>query len=120
MIARNLDEFTEKTIDVIVNGLNKTEEGKQIMTALLNEKLANDPDMTPEQWQQVKQQFLVYVFHKLVRENDELMHEMASHFYNEIREKKPEQDPAEKARRTREDYLNRVCSPAPFIPHSHY
>lgn len=84
MIAKNFDEFTERACNGLMNGLN-TELGQQLIQELLKMKLAENPNMTAEEWQKTKQQFMVFCFHEVMKANSELMNELATHAYNELR-----------------------------------
>ena len=47
-------------------------------------KVAQDPDMTPEEWQNTKSQFLTFLFAMFVKENPEAMKELGTHVWNEL------------------------------------
>ena len=84
MIAANFNEFVEKTSEAIRKTLN-TEMGQEITTALLKQALEKNPNMTAEEWQQMKSEFMTFIFAMFVKETPEAMHELATHTYNELR-----------------------------------
>ena len=47
-------------------------------------KLAENPNLTPEEWKDVKSQFMTYLFCMFVQENSNAMHELAGHVYDEL------------------------------------
>ena len=83
-VAANLNEFAEKTNEVIRNALN-TEMGQQFTKELLKKKLKQNPNMTAEEWQQTKNDFMMLLFTMFVTENPEAMKELSEHVYNELR-----------------------------------
>ena len=85
MIANNFNDFVEKVTEAERTALN-TPEGQEITKKLLEMKLAQDPDMTPEEWQNTKSQFLTFLFAMFVRETPEAMKELGTHVWNELQE----------------------------------
>lgn len=85
MIANNFNDFVEKVTEAERTALN-TPEGQEITKKLLEMKLAQDPDMTPEEWQNTKSQFLTFLFAMFVKENSEAMKELGTHVWNELQE----------------------------------
>ena len=85
MIANNFNDFVEKVTEVERTALN-TPEGQEITKKLLEMKLAQDPDMIPEEWQNTKSQFLTFLFAMFVKENPEAMKELGTHVWNEMQE----------------------------------
>ena len=55
------ESFIKKVIDAEARALN-SEKGQEIVSALLETAKEKYPDLTPEQWSTIKQQFLVYIF----------------------------------------------------------
>lgn len=47
-------------------------------------KLAENPNMTAEEWKKIKQQFMIFCFAEAMKANPELMKELATHTYNEL------------------------------------
>lgn len=86
MVANNLGEFVDKTGDAIITVLN-TEIGQEITRTMRAEALKKNPNMTPEEWQQMKSQFVAFTFAMFVKENPEAMNELGTHVYNELRAK---------------------------------
>ena len=77
MIANNFNDFVEKVTEA---------EGQEITKKILEMKLAQDPNMTPEEWQNTKSQFLTFLFVMIVKENPEAMKELGTHVWNEMQE----------------------------------
>ena len=76
MIANSFDEFVEKVTQAERAVLN-TPFGQEITQKLLEMKLAANPNMTPEEWQDTKSQFLTFLFAMFVKETPEAMAELA-------------------------------------------
>ena len=83
-IANNFDEFVENVSEAERKALNMPA-GQEMTQKLLEMKLAANPNMTPEEWQQTKSEFMTFLFAMLVRETPEVMQEMGKHVYNELR-----------------------------------
>lgn len=87
MIARSFDEFVEKVTQAERNVLN-TPLGQEVIKKLLAIKLLENPDMTQEEWQNVKNQFLTFLFAMFIKENPDAMEELARHCWDELQVKK--------------------------------
>ena len=83
MIANSFDEFVEKATQAERAVLN-TPFGQEITQKLLEMKLAANPNMTPEEWQDTKSQFLTFLFAMFVKETPEAMAELAQHCWGEL------------------------------------
>lgn len=86
MIAGNFDEFVEKITQAERKALN-TPFGQEITEKLLAMKLAENPNMTQEEWQDTKSQFLTFLFAMFVKETPEAMAELAQHCWDELQAK---------------------------------
>lgn len=86
MIAGNFDEFVEKVTQAERKALN-TPFGQEITEKLLAMKLAENPNMTQEEWQDAKSQFLTFLFAMFVKETPEAMAELAQHCWDELQAK---------------------------------
>lgn len=86
MIAGNFDEFVEKVTQAERKVLN-TPFGQEITEKLLAMKLAENPNMTQEEWQDTKSQFLTFLFAMFVKETPEAMEELAQHCWDELQVK---------------------------------
>lgn len=86
MIAGNFDEFVEKVTQAERKALN-TPFGQEITEKLLAMKLAENPNMTQEEWQDTKSQFLTFLFAMFVKETPEAMAELAQHCWGELQAK---------------------------------
>lgn len=84
MIAENFKGFVDTASDAIRKMLNETEIGQQLTKDVLDEALRKNPNMTAEEWQDIKSQFMTFLFAKLVSDHPELMEELATHTYNEL------------------------------------
>ena len=86
MIAGSFDEFVEKITQAERKALN-TPFGQEITEKLLAMKLAENPNMTQEEWQETKSQFLTFLFAMFVKETPEAMAELAQHCWDELQAK---------------------------------
>lgn len=86
MIAGSFDEFVEKITQAERKALN-TPFGQEITEKLLAMKLAENPNMTQEEWQDTKSQFLTFLFTMFVKETPEAMAELAQHCWDELQAK---------------------------------
>ena len=86
MIAGSFDEFVEKITQAERKALN-TPFGQEITEKLLAMKLAENPNMTQEEWQDTKSQFLTFLFAMFVKETPEAMAELAQHCWDELHAK---------------------------------
>lgn len=59
-----------------------------IIKKLLAIKLVENPDMTQEEWQNVKNQFLTFLFAMFIKENPDATEELARHCWDELQVKK--------------------------------
>lgn len=84
MIAKSFNEFVGKAEVAIREALNN-EAGQEITKKLLAEALKKNPDMTPEEWQQMKSEFMTFIFCQFVKETPAAMEELGTHVYNELR-----------------------------------
>lgn len=84
MIAENFKGFVDTASDAIRKMLNETDIGQQLTKDVLDEALRKNPNMTAEEWQDIKSQFMTFLFAKLVSDHPELMEELATHTYNEL------------------------------------
>lgn len=84
MIAKDFNEFIEKVSEAERIMLN-TEDGQKLTQELLKMKLAENPNMTPEEWKQTKSEFMTFLFYQFVKECPEAMSELGDHVYNELR-----------------------------------
>ncbi len=86
MIAGSFDEFVEKITQAERKALN-TPFWQEITEKLLAMKLAENPNMTQEEWQDTKSQFLTFLFAMFVKETPEAMAELAQHCWDELQAK---------------------------------
>lgn len=86
MIAGSFDEFVEKITQAERKALN-TPLGQEITERLLKMKLEENPDMTVEEWQDTKSQFLTFLFAMFVKETPRAMAELAQHTWDELQAK---------------------------------
>jgi uncharacterized protein YneF (UPF0154 family) len=84
-MAKNLNEFINTACTAVQNTLN-SEVGQGLVQKLLDKKLAENPNMTEDEWNKTKQEFMTFMFFKLVKENPEIMSEMAKLTYEELNE----------------------------------
>ena len=86
MIAGSFDEFVEKITQAEHKVLN-TPFGQEITERLLKMKLEENPDMTVEEWQDTKSQFLTFLFAMFVKGTPQAMAELAQHTWDELQAK---------------------------------
>ena len=84
MLANNMNKFLETTSAAVIDALN-SKAGQEMTTQLLAMKLADKPDLTPEEWRKTKADFVLFLFHKAMKESPELMDEFGKHMYNHLR-----------------------------------
>ena len=48
-------------------------------------KLAENPNMTPDEWQQAKNEFMTYIFCNALMNFPELMDEFANHTFDKLK-----------------------------------
>ena len=67
-IAENFDQFVERVSDAERTFLNSPD-GQALTKQLLEMKLAQNPNMTPEEWAQTKSEFMTFLFAMFVKED---------------------------------------------------
>ena len=83
MLATNFNEFVEKVTEAERAVLNFPI-GQELTTQLLKMKLAQNPNMTAEEWKETKSEFMTFLFAMFVKETPEAMQELGAHVYNEL------------------------------------
>lgn len=83
MIANNFNDFVEKVSAAERTVLNSPA-GQALTQQLLDMKLAQNPNLSPEEWVQTKSEFMTFLFAMFVKENPEAMQELGHHVYNEL------------------------------------
>lgn len=83
MIAKNFEDFTEKVVSAEQTVLN-SEVGQELTRKLLEMKLAQNPNMTDEEWAKTKQEFMSFIFGEVMKFKPELMRELGSHVYDKM------------------------------------
>lgn len=96
VLASSLDEFTGKVTSAIMKALNTTDFGQSMVDDLLGESLRKNPDMTPEEWSDIKARLMVFLFHLIMAECPPLKHEFAMHTYDALRKETGNDCPSEK------------------------
>lgn len=84
MIAVNFNEFVDKISDAERKALNLPA-GQEMTQKLLEMKLAENPNMTSEEWQQTKSDFMTFLFMIFIKENPEALQELGHHVWHELR-----------------------------------
>ena len=84
-IAENFEQFMERVTDAEAATLNSPA-GQSLTKELLQMKLAQNPNMTAEEWAQTKSEFMVFLFSALLKEQPELMNELGGHVWNALQE----------------------------------
>lgn len=81
--AANFNEFVDKSSAAIRSALN-TEKGQEITQLLLTEALKKNPNMTAEEWKDMKSEFMTFIFAQFVLNTPEAMKELADHVWTEL------------------------------------
>ena len=84
-IANNFNEFIDKVSEAERKALNMPA-GQEMTQKLLEMKLAANPNLTTEEWQQTKSEFMTFLFAMFVMETPEAMQELGKHVWNELQE----------------------------------
>ena len=84
-IAENFDQFVERVSDAERTFLNSPD-GQALTKQLLEMKLAQNPNMTAEEWAQIKSEFMTFLFAMFVKETPEAMKELGGHVWNALQE----------------------------------
>mgnify|MGYP001058164808 FL=1 len=61
MLAENFNDFIDKVSEAERTALNSPA-GQELTQKLLEMKLAQNPNMTPEEWAQTKSEFMTFMF----------------------------------------------------------
>ena len=83
MLAENFNDFIDKVSEAERTALNSPA-GQELTQKLLEMKLAQNPNMTPEEWAQTKSEFMTVMFAVFVHEVPEAMQELGKHVWNEL------------------------------------
>lgn len=81
--ASNYNEFVTKMLSAIMEALNTTDEGQEIMDDALGKAIRSG--MSPEAWQKQKANILIVLFFLALSECSMLCHEYCNHLYKELR-----------------------------------
>ena len=84
-IGKNYEDFTEKIISTIIDGLNNTEYGREIVKMVFAAARKKNIDLTADEWNKIKSRIVLDVFMTMMNTYPELKREMAGHLYNELR-----------------------------------
>ncbi len=82
-IAEKFDQFVERVSEAERTVLNSPI-GQELTTELLKKKLAQNPNMTQEEWAQTESEFMTFLFAMFVKETLEAMKELGGHVWNEM------------------------------------
>lgn len=74
--SNNYEQFIKKAIQAEVAALN-SKKGEQIMSELLDAAKEANPNLTPEEWSKMKEQFLMYIFAEMLKSNPEFKKQFA-------------------------------------------
>jgi len=84
-IAENFDQFIERVSEAERTALNSPA-GQALTKELLKMKLAQNPNMTEEEWAQTKSELMTFIFDRFIMETPEAMKELGGHVWNALRE----------------------------------
>lgn len=79
----NYEDFINKIIAAETTALN-SEKGQEILKKLYDEAKTQNPDITAEEWSEIKKQFMVSVFHEILKENPNFMSQFIGLIKEEI------------------------------------
>lgn len=82
-IAQNFNDFVEKVSAAERTALNSPA-GQELTQKLLEMKLQQNPNLTPEEWAETKSQFMTFIFAMFVQGNPEAMQELGGHVWEEL------------------------------------
>lgn len=68
----NYEDFIKKIITAETTALN-SEKGQKILKELLNKAKEQNPDLTVDEWAEIKKQFMLSVFREILKENPNFM-----------------------------------------------
>lgn len=85
MIATSLEDFGDKISAAIVTAMN-TEKGQEYTRKILQNALAENPNLTEEDWRGIKQKFMMFMFYQFVGNCPEAMNELGEHVWNKLQE----------------------------------
>ena len=83
-IADDFDGFVENVSAGLRVALNSPV-GQKLIGELLDMKLKQNPDMSKEEWQRVKSEFMTFLFCQFVQDCPGAMQELAGHVWEELR-----------------------------------
>lgn len=67
-----MEQTINKLVQAVVMALN-SEKGTEIMKTLLDESLRQNPDLTNDEWQEIKKNFINLVVKDVVNANPDLL-----------------------------------------------
>jgi hypothetical protein len=82
-IANSYDDFVDKIVDAEKTVLNSPA-GQALTQSLLKILLTQNPDLTPDEWQKAKSEFLTFLFAMFIKEYPEAMRELSQHVWDEL------------------------------------
>ena len=85
VLASDLGDFTNKVTTAIMNALNGTDIGRDLVNDLREELLKKNPDMLPEEWSDAKAKLMTFLFYLIMEECPIMKHELAIHTYDAMR-----------------------------------
>ena len=83
----NYEDFIQKVITAETSALN-SKKGQEILQKLYDEAKAQNPDITAEEWSEIKKQFMVSIFHEILKENPNFMSQFIGLVKEEIAKNK--------------------------------
>ena len=83
-IANNFNDFIEKISEAERTALN-TPAGQELTKELLKMQLAQNPQLSPEEWAQTKSEFMTFIFCMFVKETPVAFRELSDHVWEELR-----------------------------------
>lgn len=83
MFNNNYEDFIKKIVTAETAALN-SEKGQQILQELLDKAKEQNPDLTTIEWAEIKKQFMVSVFHEILKENPNFMSQFIGLIKEEI------------------------------------
>lgn len=84
MIAKDFQEFVKKIVEHVAEAAN-SELGQEVTKRLLIAKAKQNPNLTPEEWEKTKEQFMIFAVYQLIKNVPEVGDEFSGHLYRELR-----------------------------------
>lgn len=79
-----MNEFIANFTKGMTKGINSDFIQKEVVEKLLEMKLQENPNMTIEEWEETKQQLMVYLMFEVLKNNEDLRTRWGKELYKEL------------------------------------